>query len=289
MRKIIVALACCTFAAGVTAQDKVQLRLVPQPDQWVQFHMVQEMSTGGAAAASDRVAPDMLVKMVATFTQTTGHPDPDGRVKAEVTYDEFSATMTTGGKTTPIAKPFPLLGQQMTAIYDAQGKLVDIQPPGEMPAPVVAQIRQMMASVFSGLGSNSFAVGETVSMPIDMTVPSTTAAAPALTGTMSMTLRSIAEEGGERIAHFNQKMQLSMDGARKLPNAGSSTESRTMTMSMKMAGGGTMDYNVNRGFMVANRLEATIDTKTSFDHPLPKGMPNFDMHMIIKTSVDATY
>ena len=41
--------------------------------------------------------------------------------------------------------------------------------------------------------------------------------------------------------------------------------------------------------MVANRMQATIDTKTSFDHPLPKGMPNLDMHMIMKTSLDATY
>ena len=147
----------------------------------------------------------------------------------------------------------------------------------------------MMTSVFSGLASNSFAVGETLSMPIDMTVPSPTTPAPALTGAMSMTLRSISEEGGERLAHFNQKMLLSMEAARALPNAGSATQSRTMTMSMKMVGTGTMDYNVNRGFMVANRMQATIDTKTSFDHPLPKGMPNLDMHMIMKMLLDATY
>jgi hypothetical protein len=289
MRKIILAFACCMMGLGVRAQEKVQLRLVPEPDQWIQFHMVQEMTSAPSDKSEASGVPDMQVKSVATFTQTTGHPDADGRVRAEVTYDELSATMTTAGKTTPIRMPSSLVGQQMIATYDAQGKLVDIQPPGEMPAPVVAQIRQMMTSVFSGLGSNSFAVGETVSMPIDITVPSTTTAAPALTGTMSMTLRSIGEEGGERIAHFSQKMQLSMEGARKLPNAGSTTQSRTMTMSMKMVGAGTMDYNVNRGFMVANRLQATVDTKTSFDHPLPKGMPNLDMHMIVKTSIDATY
>ena len=62
-----------------------------------------------------------------------------------------------------------------------------------------------------------------------------------------------------------------------------------MTMSMKMVGIGTMDYNVNRGFMVTSRMDSTADTKTSFDHPLPKGMPNLEMHMTMKTSVDATY
>jgi hypothetical protein len=282
--------AVCLAASGAAAQtERIQLRLVPLPDQWVQFHLVQEMMTAPSDNDGDKALPDIDVKTLATFTQTTGHPDADGRVRAEVTYDELSATITTAGQTKPAPVPSALLGQQMIATYDAQGKLLDIQPPGDMPAPVVAQIRQMMTSVFSGLGSNSFAVGETVSMPIDMTMPSATAAAPALTGTMSMTLRSIGEDGGERIAHFNQKMQLSMDAVRKLPNAGSATQARTMTMSMKMVGGGTMDYNVNRGFMVANRLEATIDTKTSFDHPLPKGMPNLDMHMIMKTSIDATY
>ena len=136
---MIIAFACCTFAAGVAAQEKVQLRLVPQPDQWVQFHMVQEMATAPSDNPGANVVPDMQVKSVATFTQTTGHPDADGRVRAEVTYDEMSATMTTGGKTTPVPMPSSLVGQQMIATYDAQGKLVDIQTPGEMPARVVAQ------------------------------------------------------------------------------------------------------------------------------------------------------
>jgi hypothetical protein len=278
--------------AGVDAAaqtEKVQLRLVPQPDQWIQFHMVQEIASGPSEGAANGVVPDMKIESVATFTQTTGHPDPDGRVRAELTYDELSATMTTAGKTTPVGMPSSLVGQQMIATYDAQGKLVDLQAPPEMPANVVAQIRQMMTSAFSGLASSSFAIGETVSTPINMTLPSPANPAPALTGTMAMTLRSISEEGGERLAHFDQKMQLSMESARQLPGPGSTTESPTMTMAMKMVGAGTMDYNVNRGFMVASRMQSTTDTKTSFDKPLPKGMPNFDMHMIMKMSIDATY
>ncbi|HEY2908248.1 MAG TPA: hypothetical protein VGJ29_20250 [Vicinamibacterales bacterium] len=254
---LLFAVLCTAGTIGAAQTEKIQLRLVPQPDQWVQFHMVQEVATG-AITAGDRVLPAMLMKMVATFTQTTGHPDPDGRVKAEVT-------------------------------YDAQGKLVDIQAPSGMPANVVARLREMMTSVFSGLGSSSFAIGETVSTPINMTLPSPADAGPAMTGTVAMILRSISEEGGERLAHFDQNMQLSMESTRKLPAAGSGTDAPTMTMRMKMIGTGTMDYNVNRGFMVANRMQSTTDTKTSFDHPLPKGMPNFDMHMIMKMSIDATY
>jgi hypothetical protein len=286
---MLVACVCMASADGTAQTEKIQLRLVPQPDQWIQFHMVQEIATSPAERAADAVMPDLMVKLVATFTQTTGHPDPDGRVRAELTYDELSATTTTAGQTTPVELPSSLLGQQMIATYDAQGKLVDIQAPSGMPANVVARVRDMMTSAFSGLGSSSFAVGETVSTPINMTLPSPTDAGPALTGTMTMTLRSISEEGGERLAHFDQKMQLSMESTRQLPVSGSRTASTTMTMNMKMVGAGTMDYNVNRGFMVANRMQSTIDTASSVDKPLPKGMPTFDMHMIVKLSIDATY
>ncbi len=285
----VIACLCLAAPLGAAQTEKIQLRLVPLPDQWVQFHLVQEMSTVPADKEGDKVLPDIQVKSVATFTQTTGHPDADGRVRAEVTYDELSATMTTDGKTKPVAVPSSLLGQQMIATYDSQGKLVDIQAPGEIPAAVTAQIKQMMTTAFAGLGSSSFAIGETVSMPINLTLPaSPTTPGPALTGTATMTLRSINDEGGERIAHFDQKMDLAMETARTMPPSGSAN-SATMTMSMKMVGTGTMDYNVNRGFMVANRLQSRIDTATSSDKRLPNGMPNFEMHMLVKMSIDATY
>ena len=286
---LLFAVLCAGGTIAAAQTEKIQLRLVPLPDQWVQFHMVQEIATSRTERAREGMVPEFTVKLVATFTQTTGHSDADGRVRAELTYDELSATTTTAGKTTPVEMPSSLLGQQMIATYDAQGKLVDIQAAPGMPANVVARLREMMTSVFSGLGSNSFSVGETVSTPINMTLPASTNTGPSLTGTMAMTLRSISEEGGERLAHFDQKMQLSMESTRQLPVSGSRSESTTMTMGMKMVGTGTMDYNVNRGFMVANRMQSTIDTKSSFDTPSPNGMPNFDMHMIVKLSIDATY
>src|SRR5579862_9054235 len=96
-------LAAGTFAwvmtTALAAQgDKIQIRLVPPPDQWVQFHLTLDMTmrspkpSGGSGPA----IPSGSAHTTMTYTQTTGHPDADGRVKAEVTFEDFSGTATTG-------------------------------------------------------------------------------------------------------------------------------------------------------------------------------------------------
>src|SRR4051812_27115913 len=125
MRKMLVALACAALCSGVAAQaDKVQLRLVPAPDQSVHFEMTQELTFGPAAqgdAAGRGLVPDVSLTTKMAFTQTTSHPDEEGRVTAQITWDEASGTATMDGKTTPITGLSPLLGRQTTAIYDRQG------------------------------------------------------------------------------------------------------------------------------------------------------------------------
>lgn len=288
---LLLVCVCALAAVGAAQTEKVQLRLVPQPDQWVQYKMTMDMAMGPAAGATGSPIPDMSTRMSMGFTQTTGHPDEDGRVKAEVTWDEFSTTATVAGKETPVPMPTSFLDQQMTAIYDAQGKLVDLQAPPEMQASV-AQMRQMMTSVFSGLPTSAIAVGETVSMPVNMPMPSQVragASAPVLEGTNTMTLRSISQEGGERIAHFDQTSKFSMETTNKLPIHDAAAAAPTMTLIFQMSGTGTMDYNVDLGIVVRNNMQSTIDSATKFDGRMPKGMPGMDMHGTVKLTMTATY
>jgi len=285
------------LARGLAAQgDKIQLRLVPGPDEWVQFRLTLDLamtSTDRSASDQTSTGPDAQPSMgsghmVIGYTQTTGHPDPDGRVKADVTFDELSGTMTVAGKTAPIAPPSPIEGQVMTTTYDASGKVVDFQFPSTMPTATAAQVRQMMSSMFGGLVPPAIAVGETVTTPISIGLPGPGGDGRPMTGTSVFTLRSITTEGGDRIAHFDQKMELSMSRDLSLP-AGADQPPRKATLTMHSIGAGTMDYDVDRGIIVSNRTDSTVDTSTTSDTPLPKGTPSLGMHMTMKMTLEATY
>jgi hypothetical protein len=295
-RSGVAAILALALAPGVAAQgDRIQLRIVPQPDQWVQFRLTLDIAIGRVDAApgdpagsATPASPMGSGQMVMAYTQTTGHPDPDGRVKAEVTFDELSGSMTSDGRTAPIAPPSGIAGQVMTTTYDASGKLVDFQFPSAMPEASAAQVRQMMTSIFGGIVPPAIAVGETVTTPVHIALPGTSGAASTMTGANRFTLRSITTDGDRRIAHFDQKMELSMSRDLTTP-ARNGQPARTITMAMRTTGAGTMDYDVDRGIIVANRIDSTIDTKTTSDSPLPKGAPSLDLHMTMKMTVDATY
>src|SRR3954447_17269445 len=106
MRNLAVALASAALSIVVAAQsDKVQLRLVPAPDQSIHVQMTQELTFGPATqgdAARRGLVPDVTLAMKMAFTQTTSHPDEDGRVTAQITWDEASGDATMDGKTTPM-------------------------------------------------------------------------------------------------------------------------------------------------------------------------------------------
>lgn len=234
------------------------------------------------------VMPEMAMNMNMAFTQTTGHPDEEGRVVAQITWEEGSATMTAGDKTaTPIGDFSPFLGRQMTAIYDRQGKLVDLQPPPEMAASL-EPIKQMLTSVFTGLPVVALAVGETATVPVSFGLPAAGAAgAPVMNGKTTFTLRSIRFEGSDRIAHFDQAIELSSEMKNKLPDLGGTPASTAIVF--QMTGAGTMDYNVDRGVIALNEMHGTMDVKTRFDGAQPQGLPSFGMHGTIKMTLAASY
>ncbi len=283
-------LACAMTAALAAQGDKIQIRLVPPPDQWVEFHLTLDMTMqspkppGGSGPA----IPSGSAHTTMTYTQTTGHPDADGRVKAEVTFEDFSGTATTGDKTIPITMPDVLAERPFTAVYDSQGKLLDIDFPSNLPAATVAQVRQMMTAFFNGRVPQAVGIGETVATPLTMQLPGAGGQAADLNGTNWLTLRAVETRGGERLAHFDQKVESSIVRALPLP-AREGAAADAVTLTVHTLGTGTMDYNVDRGFVVANALTTTIDTKIAGDKPLPKGMPAIGLHMTMKMALDAVY
>jgi hypothetical protein len=287
MRKSFIALlACGVLSAAAAAQtEKVQLRLVPAPDQSVRFRMATEFTMGPAAgtdAQGPGVLPQVTMAMNMAFTQTTGHPDEGGRVKAEMTWDEANGSMTMDGKTTPIDTMSSFLGRQMTAVYDSTGKLVDLQAPPEMAA-MFEPIKQMMTSMFPGMPEAPFGVGDTASVPLHFALPTQgIGGAPAMNGKSTFTLRSISNEGSERIAHFDQTIEAATQAA-------NDSASSPMAVQFQMKATGTMDYNVDRGIVVANESHGTMDMKTQFAGDHPKGLPNLDMHGTMKMTLAATY
>jgi hypothetical protein len=289
MRNLAVALACAALSIGLAAQtDRVQLRLVPAPDQSIQFHLTQEFTFGPAAQAdadSRGLIPNVSLTSKVAFTQTTGHPDEEGRVTAQVTWDEASVTTTMDGKSTPMSGLSHLLGRQTTATYDRQGKLVDLQPPPELAAQM-EPMRQMLSAVFAGMPVDALAIGESASVPFNFYLPVKGAGMPAMNGKTTFTLRSIRQEGADRIAHYDELMELSSE-VNPLPGANGTAGG--MTVAFQMKGAGTMDYNVERGIAVANDMRGTMDVKTRFTGDQPTGLPSLNMHGTIKMTLASTY
>lgn len=166
--------------------------------------------------------------------------------------------------------------------------LVDIDFPSALPAATVAQVRQLITSFVTGHVPPSVGIGETVTIPLNVPIPGLAAQASDLSGTSALTLRSVDTRSGERVAHFDQKVESSLARTLTLPGAGGG-QPRSAKLTVHTAGAGTMDYNIDRGFVVASQLNTTVDTRTTSETPLPGGGAARELHMTMKMAVDTVY
>jgi hypothetical protein len=205
----------------------------------------QELSmslTRGAAAAEPAV--QMLTEMALGYLQTNGGFDDQGRMASQLTIERFDLKQSYNGTARSVGDTGPELGRSVTAVFDREGKFVDLKVPKELEH-ASGVLKQLLASAYGAvnfLPATAMSVGESATVPFTIPVRlSTTTPVPYQARTVT-TLRSIEKNGEDRVAHFEQRIE-------------SAAETEAL---LKVSGSGTIDVNLDRGFVAASATEWSI-------------------------------
>lgn len=233
---------CAVFGQSVlTAQGRVSIPPSPKPDQTLQVATTQEFSVSASGKTMPAVA--IVNKASVGFTQSHVRLDKDGAVEARLTIDRLETEETINGKTRTDDSA-PLVGQTLTAVFDHAGKLTNLTVPKEIQrsASRLKALITVAHGTLSNVSPTTLGVGETVTMPWEVPVrlPGTSEKAPYQIQT-TLTLRAIETRGKDRIARFDQRIESTGD-----------------TGDLKVTGAGTIELNIDRGFIAASSTEWTL-------------------------------
>lgn len=245
--------------------EKVSLQSIPAPNQTIRFKMTQdvnmEMTMAGSPAGDALPQGPMKILGTTVFegTQIVSNRDAEGRVSLDFTYDQVTSTMTMNGKSVLSQNAFntALKGKKLTMVFDAQGKVVDFKVPDEL-ASLAPNLNELMTSMMGGLPAVSLGVGETVTVPLNLTlpIPMPGAAPMSMIGQRTFTLLSLNREGADQIARLEQKLDTKLSRSIEMPGPNGPA---AMSLDFRMAGSGTMQWNLDRGYMTSSDMASTID------------------------------
>jgi hypothetical protein len=228
-------LALTLLVPSLAAQgDKITLKLRPAPNQTIHIGMQQQMAF--TATAEGLPSGPMKIDGVTEFSalQKVGAPDAKGNLVAEMQIDSISIAMLVNGMPMPALPLDSLKGQTVKVTYDPDGKVIDAQAPG-MNEAVTGSVRGMVGQFAGSIPNATLGIGDTVSAPLNLTLPIPVlgASQTSVQGRNLFQLLEVTREGGDRIARLKLTTEASMNGG----------------VDMKMTGTGTMDWNVDKGFL----------------------------------------
>jgi hypothetical protein len=271
-------LVLCLLVAGSAvagAQTRILIQPAPKPDQTIHVTTTQEFSfsMGGGAAAAEPAEAQMVTRTVLGYTQSNGRFDGQGRMESQLTIDRIEAEQTLNGSAKSPGNLGQLVGRSLTAVFDRAGRLVDITVPQDLQQ-ASGMLKQLLAGAYGALNflpATTMAIGETATAPsnIPLRLPGSTGTVPYQTRTLT-TLRAVETSGRDRIARLEQRI-----------------ESAPETDQLKVSGAGTIDVNLDRGFVGASATEWAVTggnpaTASAASAQLPPG------HGTIKVTVTAT-
>ena len=231
------------ICAVAGAQTRISVRPTPKPDQTVHITSKQEFSISldGGAAAGLPASSQIMTEMVLAYTQANGRFDDEGRMESQLTIDRLDMKQSINGNAKPPGNVGQVLGGSITAVFDRQGKLVEIKVPKELQQ-ASAILKQLVAGAngpISFLPATAMSVGDTETVPSTIPLQLSGSAAPVPYQTRTVTtLRAVEKTGDDRVAHFEQRV-----------------ESAAATDLLKVNGTGTIDVNLDRGYISASATE----------------------------------
>ena len=243
-------------SALVAQGERISLRTTPAPNQTIRVGMTQDLEFDIEMEAAGGGPTRMVGRINFSATQKVGAPDREGRVTAQLTMDEVSMIMTLNGNAAP-SPADQLKGKVFTIIYDSAGKVLEVNGPPELGASG-ASARDMITAMSRALPGGQLAVGDTVTMSVAIPVPlPVSGSAPAQIQTRVTTkLVGIGREGGDRLASLEQTTVGEGSTPMQMPGPNGMM---TVNMDMHMTGTGTMQLNVDRGFVKAGDSTMKMD------------------------------
>jgi hypothetical protein len=242
VRWFVVCLSVLTCAV-TGEQTRISIRAEPKPDQTIHVTATQEFSfrLDAGTTASEPAAAQIVTESVLGYTQANGRFDDQGRMESQLTIERMDVKQSFNGNPKAPANTAQLLGHSITAVFDRGGKLVDLKVPKELDQ-VSGVLKQMVASAYGALNflpAAAMAVGETETTPssIPLRMPGNAKPVPYQTRTVTK-LRALDKNGSDRVARFEQ-----------------SIESANDKDALKVHGTGTIDLNLDGGFVAASATE----------------------------------
>jgi hypothetical protein len=250
-------LGAALTATGLLAQgERITLRAAPLPNQTIRLAMSQEMAFDVVTEGSGGMGP-MRIEGSMSFlaTQRVGAPDAAGRVTSQLTMDSVTMNMTLNGAAAPGGAEL-LRGKTFTIVYDAAGKVVEVIAPPEL-GMAAASAKEMLSAVSGAIPGATLAIGDTVSALVRIPLPLPMGSGPGeIESRTTSRLVAVTREGGDRIATLQQttvgESSLPMD----FPGPGGSI---APTAQLKMHGGGSLQLDVDKGFVKQGSSEMQME------------------------------
>jgi hypothetical protein len=256
---------CYLFTINAIAQsDKLSLLIAPKPNQTSRQTTTQEIVMD---ISFDGEVPEQLaamkamkieVKSVVGMVLKTGPLDKDGRLEAEISFDQADTEMTMGGNPLPgggMTKN--IIGKKIKIILDSKGTLVDLSTPDDLAASR-DMIKQMLQSLYGNLPKEPIGIGETAILPFNLDYPLPLPGAPPMKfdGQVKTKLLALEPDADGRIAKFEQTIY-----AKILNNINLDSPSGkfAMNLDLKLNGGGISQFNVDKGLEKASEMNLNLD------------------------------
>jgi hypothetical protein len=247
---LVVAALLFPAALATPQPGPITIRLSPTPNQTIRTHMSQETtmtSEQESPAPEQGNAPQNIrMTMAMDTTATVGPANAQGHYESHVVCDSIETTATMNDKPMPIPGPAQAASAlTFTIVYDDHGKTIDMTGEGDRENQAVSALKQMMTTAMTAPAALTLAVGESVTVPDLLQLPSTGGSSASgrmtTTGETKYTLTSITFDGADRIAHLTTKKTAMTKGS---PG---DTDAFAFTIEQRLTGDGTLDVNIDRG------------------------------------------
>lgn len=256
--------------AVVAAQGRVGVRPVPKPGEAIRVTTKQEVLLRVGGKPEEPGPAYMHFKSALTFTQANGAFGPDDKLDAEISVEALEVEEAFGGQPRPLPDMSNVKGRKLVVTVDRTGKLLSIKVPPDM-REISSRLTQLLAGAYgmvNFLPAVELAAGqETVhTTELPMRLPGNISQGP-LQARTTLTMRALDKLGTDRVAHLQQDIAVV-----------------TGTSQLQMSGGGTIDVNVDRGFVSGTDVEWKISGE------IPTGnaqSPSAPFHGSIKISLSA--
>jgi hypothetical protein len=237
------ALAAGLIVAGnivAVAQTAVSVRPVASAGRTIHVITTQDLSISAVGLLA------MQSSGTLAFTQVNKAFNDQGQMDAEITIEKLEVTRLMNGAAESPKKADAIdpVGQKLVLIFDRAGKPGAVSTPKELQAHS-ASLQPLLTAAYAlinGIPEMPMTIGETrtvdaSALPLRLPAVANTTPLPKL----SITLRAIDNVNGDRIARLTQNVE----------SAGPADQ-------LTVSGTGTIDVNIDRGFVTASAMNWSL-------------------------------